>query len=232
MGAMATPQAGDVGAEDTSASRTALLVTLRGASEPMTVQELAATLGLHANSVRFHLARLGRYGLVRERQASPTGRGRPRLVYTAVDPAATPTPPGGHQLLATALSEHLVHAFPHPDQVALDAGAEQGRKMADRDSATAPASVDEGKELVTALMRDNGFDPEWDPDGRRLWLRTCPFRPVSDDLPDVACRVHLGLMRGALGAAGAPLEVTSLDPAPAPHPCLAVFQARQGGPGV
>ena len=35
------------------------------------------------------------------------------------------------------------------------------------------------------------------------------------------CGVHLGLMRGALEALGAPLEATRLEPFVAPHLCLA-----------
>ncbi|WP_425956592.1 helix-turn-helix transcriptional regulator [Xylanimonas sp. McL0601] len=226
MGTTARPRAGDAAPGDSSASRAALLTTLRAASQPLTVQELAAALGLHQNSVRFHLARLVRHGLVTERQASPTGPGRPSLVYTAVD-STTATRPSGFQLLASALSEHIVRAFPEPSELALEAGREQGRTMVSRDPGAPPAGAEEGKQLLTALMRDQGFDPEWDADDRRLWLRTCPFRPVSDEQPDIVCRLHLGLMRGALDAAGAPLEVTSLDRAPAPHPCLAVVQPQR-----
>jgi predicted ArsR family transcriptional regulator len=222
---MATIQDPGAGGEDTSVSRAAILNALRTSPDPLTVQDLATTLRLHKNSVRFHLARLARTGLIRETRASPTGPGRPRLVYSAVDPHA-PTPSSGHELLAEALSEHLAHAVPHPDEVAIEAGQEQGRRMTARDPAAPPATAEEGKEIVTGLMRDYGFTPEWDPDGERLWLRTCPFRPLSDHQPAVACSVHLGLMRGAMDAAAAPLEVVSLDAAPAPHPCLAVFKRR------
>jgi predicted ArsR family transcriptional regulator len=90
-----------------------------------------------------------------------------------------------------------------------------------------PATEEEGKAAVTALMQDVGFDPLWDADGQRLWLRTCPFRPVSDHQPAVACSVHLGMMRGTLDARRAPLQVVSLDAAAAPHPCLAVFKAME-----
>ncbi|MCL1870368.1 MAG: helix-turn-helix domain-containing protein [Promicromonosporaceae bacterium] len=226
---MAEPPVDDVSARDAGASRVALLKALRTARQAQTVQELAAALGLHPNSVRFHLSRLAAHGLVTETQAPPAGRGRPRLVYAATEPApAVPTSasgPHGHQLLATALSAHLAHTVPHPEQIAVDAGTQQGRALVARDPAAPPATAEEGRALLTTLMRDQGFGPEWDPDGERLWLRTCPFRPEADVEPNVVCNVHLGLMRGALDAAGAPLEVTSLDAAPAPHPCLAMVRA-------
>lgn len=72
----------------TGATRTAVLATVRRSEQPITVHEIAAELGLHTNSVRFHLSRLLRAGLLHEGQHNPDGPGRPHLVYTAV-----PTPP-------------------------------------------------------------------------------------------------------------------------------------------
>jgi len=227
---MATRQTPPTGRGKISASRIVLLEALRQSTDAMTVQQLADMVTLHPNSVRFHLARLALAGLVCEAQASPTGPGRPRLVYTAIDPQVPN--PSGHQLLAEALSVHLGQSLPSPRDVATEAGEEQGRRMVSHGPAQPPATEEGGKQAVTALMRDNGFEPQWDADGQRLWLRTCPFRPVSDHQPTVACSVHLGLMRGTLDALGAPLEVVSLDAAPAPHPCLAVFQPRQGPPNA
>jgi predicted ArsR family transcriptional regulator len=224
---MPTPRA-DVGAaEDTSVPRAAILQRLRAAPEPLTVQELADVLDLHPNSVRFHLARLARHGLVSETRARPTGPGRPRLVYSVADSAEIAAT--GHQFLATALAEQIVRSIPDPGELAIEAGRHQGRRLVHRDPAAPPAAADEGKALMTALMREQGFGPEWDADGRRLWLHTCPFRPESDERPTVVCRVHLGLMRGALDAVDAPLEVTDLKSSPANPPCLAVFASRRPG---
>ncbi|WP_267594662.1 helix-turn-helix domain-containing protein [Carbonactinospora thermoautotrophica] len=44
----------------------AVLDALRRANEPMTVQQIAEELGLHPNTVRFHLGRLVQADLVRE----------------------------------------------------------------------------------------------------------------------------------------------------------------------
>lgn len=209
----------------TGITRVAILQSLRQAEEPMTVQQLADQLRLHPTSIRFHLTRLVHADLVREDQAGSAGPGRPRLIYTAVT-APAPDPSSGHQLLAEALAEHLAHAVPNPGDVATEAGEERGRQMVSRDADPGPVSEDEAKAEITALMQDNGFDPQWDADSRRLWLRTCPFRPLADQQPAVACSVHLGLMRGALAALDAPIEVASLEASAAPHPCLAVFVPR------
>jgi len=211
----------------TGATRVAILQSLRESESPMTVQQLANHLTLHPNSVRFHLVRLVSADLVGEDQAAPSGRGRPRLLYSAV---TTPSPRHGtgSELLAEALARHLAHAVPDPRHVAEEAGKERGRRLVLRDGRYGPVSEEEAKAEITSVMRSNGFDPQWDPDRRRLWLRTCPFRPLADQQPAVVCSVHLGLLRGVLDSLDAPVEAVSLDAFPAPHPCLAVFAPRTG----
>ena len=212
------------GGVDTSTSRAALLEELRRTATPMTVQELADRLTLHPNSIRFHLARLAREGLVREEQASPTGPGRPRLVYS---PAAPAHPhPDGYELLAEALSEHLARTTARPDEMAVQAGEQQAHRIMDRPPGATGATADQARQALTQFMGEYGFDPEWDEDGARLWLRNCPFRQQVDHQPEVICSVHLGLLRGALDAVDAPLLVEALHPAPVHHPCLAVLRPR------
>lgn len=217
-----TTRAAGTASADTSSSRSALLKTLRGHGRAMTVQELADAVGLHPNSVRFHLTRLIRSGLVHEEQSAPAGPGRPHLVYSIA--ASGVDDAGGYQLLAEVLSEHLAQTMPDPDQAAVQAGEERAYRMVRERSASRPATAAESRDLITALMQEYGFSPEWEVDGERLWLRSCPLRSLADRQPSVTCSVHLGLLRGMLAAVDAPLEVTSLDPAPALHPCLAHFR--------
>ena len=204
-------------------TRLALSDALRRAPDGTTVQHLSTELDLHPNTVRFHLSRLVRDGLAHEHQDRPQGPGRPRLVYRAGRPEAD-----GHRLLAEALAEHVVHAVPDARRLAVEAGEAKGRRMVP--AVDQPVSTDEASAVLTDLMRDSGFDPAWDADGQRLWLRACPFRPTADNEPEVTCSLHLGLMRGALDALGSTLAVTSLEAAPAPHPCVALVQLP--GPGV
>lgn len=86
-----------------SLSRINLLHALQRA--PMTVDELAASTGLHRNSAREHLHRLIEVGLVRSEPILRGRRGRPVLRYRAT--AAKPTlARAAHQL--DALGEHMV----------------------------------------------------------------------------------------------------------------------------
>lgn len=213
----------------TGVTRSAIVQVLRQATGPMTVQQLADKLGLHHSSVRFHLVRLVHAGLVSESQANHPGPGRPRLVYSEAI-ARSANAASGQDLLAGALADHLAHVSPSPEDFAIAAGVERGRQIASQPAHPGPASEDKAKAEIIAIMRDTGFEPEWDADGRRLWLRTCPFRPLADAQPAVACSVHLGLMRGALDALDAPIEAASLDAFPAPHPCVATFVQRGEAP--
>jgi predicted ArsR family transcriptional regulator len=52
-------------------------------------------------------------------------------------------------------------------------------------------------------------------------MRPCPFGELAADHRSVVCPVHLGLMRGALDALGAPVEAASLEPFVRPDLCVA-----------
>jgi predicted ArsR family transcriptional regulator len=64
-------------------SRVRILRTLRAADHDLDVLELAATVQLHANTVRSHLAVLEEAGLVSHALERRPRRGRPRALYTS-----------------------------------------------------------------------------------------------------------------------------------------------------
>ncbi|KWX04696.1 hypothetical protein TH66_05665 [Carbonactinospora thermoautotrophica] len=202
-----------------SVTRMAVLDALRRANEPMTVQQIAEELGLHPNTIRFHLGRLAQADLVREDQADPTGPGRPRMVYTAAPATKGAEQETAYRLLAEILASYLAETSPSPAAVATAAGQEWGRYLVERPAPFAKMTREEAIDRVLAMLAQLGFEPELD--GGRLLLRACPFRAVADRRPDVTCSVHLGLMRGALAEMGAPVEIVNLQPFSAPHPCVA-----------
>lgn len=217
-------------------SRLAILDMLRRAGRPLTVQQISEQLGLHGNTVRFHLSRLSQAGMVHESQAGPSGPGRPKLVYAAV-PEADDERQDGYRLLAEILAEQLAATSPAPAADADTAGREWGRHLVERPGPFESLSAKEALDRVIALLDELGFAPEHDPDSSQVRLHQCPFGAVADRRPDVACSVHLGLMRGALAEMGAPLEVATLEPSFTRRPCLAVFdvsgqssQQRTEGP--
>lgn len=209
-------------------TRVAVLDTLTAAKAPMTVQQIAERVGLHTNTVRFHLAQLMRSGLVHEDQADPSGPGRPRNVYSRA-PETGGEPEKGYQLLAEILAGHLAATSPAPAAAAVAAGLEWGRHLTERPAPFAHVTSEQATEQIMTFLNRLGFAPELEDEGHRILLRSCPFRTVADHRPDVACSVHLGLMRGALAEMGAPIEVTDLTPFRAPRPCIAVLRERDTG---
>ena len=205
-------------------SRIALLETLRRSRKPLSVQQLADEVGLHSNTVRFHLGRLTRAGLVQEESAGPSGPGRPKLVYSAA-PEQDNASFNGYQLLAEILAAQLATSSAAPVDEALAAGREWGRHLTERPGPFASTSPKEALKQLISLLDDLGFEPEQESDGESLQLHSCPFRTVAEHRPDVACSVHLGLMRGALSEMGAPLAATVLEPSFTAEPCLVHFDA-------
>lgn len=228
------------------ASRTAILEALAQAAGPLSVQELAEELGLHANTVRFHLTRLTKDGQVREGRVGLGGPGRPKLTYEAITGKSTgstgPTSPtvaeregNGYRLLAQILAGHLAATSESPSADAVAAGQEWGRYLTERPAPFSSISAEEAFDKITGLMDSLGFETERSDDQLLLRVHNCPFRSIAEERPDVACSVHLGLMRGALQEMGAPLHPADLKVShSAGAPCLALFErdGKAAAPGT
>lgn len=201
-------------------SRSRILQVLGGSARPMGIRELAETLGLHPNTVRQHLDQLVEADLVTCRAASPTGRGRPGLHYSAT-PASDEQDPEAYKALASVLAEQLARA-PDGTRMALTAGERWGRELAREATATAPAPEAAPIERLVELLDRTGFAPDTaaTADGP-IGLRHCPFGALARDQGEVVCGVHLGLMRGILQELDAPFDATRLEPFVTPGLCLA-----------
>jgi predicted ArsR family transcriptional regulator len=211
-------------------SRVAVMDALRRAGAPLTVHDLAQRVGLHPNTVRFHLVRLVHAGLVREAQAVRSGPGRPRLVY-AVAPGQSPHhEPHSYRLLAQILASYLAATAPDAAASAIAAGNQWGQYLTERPAPFQRLDARATSERLVGLFAALGFQPELADDGRRILLHRCPFREVAERYPQVVCSLHLGLMRGALAALGGPLEATRLEPFVAPRLCVAQLQQARAAP--
>lgn len=197
------------------ASRSRLLATLRQASEPMDIRQLADAVGLHPNTAREHLEQLAAAGMVTTEPVRGGGRGRPSLRYRlasdAVDEDAAP-----YRALAGVLAAELARR-PDARNRARSAGEQWGRRLAGgvRSDAGAVAGL-------VQLLDDAGFAPEA-PAGSdaAIRLHSCPFGPLARERGDIVCGVHLGLIRGALQELGAPFDAVALEPFVEPGLCLA-----------
>ena len=209
------------------AGRFRILEELRAAG-PLDAHELGRRVGLHPNTVRSHVDQLERARLVRSLTAPPAGRGRPRVLYEA-SAEPPPGPDTGYRLLAQVLASYLSSAD-DPAGMAESAGRAWGSYLAEKPAPFAAVSPEEATRKVIDLFDELGFLPEaaGDAERPRILLHRCPFRQVAESNPEVACSVHLGMLRGALEELGAPLEATTLEPFVEPSLCVAHLARRRG----
>ena len=186
----------------------------------MSIVEIADDLGVHPNTVRFHLDTLTEDGRVERVQMPHKGPGRPPLMYRAVR-RMDRNGPRSYRLLAEILSAGLA-ADDDPGGKALAAGRAWGRRR-DTGTAQAPAGAEESIDSLVVLLDELGFAPErLDTDGQRqVGLRHCPFLELAESRRSVVCPIHLGLMQGALETWDAPIAVDRLEAFVEPDLCLA-----------
>lgn len=198
--------------------RALIVDELRSAPGGLDVHELARRLGVHANTVRWHLGVLGDAGLVGS-DAAPSGRpGRPRMLYRLQRGAVAATRGDDHRLLATILTG-AVAELPDGRERAKEAGRAWGRFLVRRPSPLERVAEDEAVAEVVRLLDEEGFEAE--AAGREIHMHRCPFHDLAEANPDVVCGVHLGLMAGALEEFGSDLEVEGLDVFVEPDLCVA-----------
>ena len=208
-----------------SASRLAVLELLRSRAQPLGVGEVAQHVGLHQNTVRFHLDLLVESGYAIRRSEAPHGPGRPRVVYEAT--AATDGE-RNYRLLAEVLAQHIVTTSARPAEAAANAGRTwAGMTQAQRHAAgatgPAPISAEAAITAVVRMLGDIGFAPEVSSDATAINLRRCPFRELAENNPEVVCGAHLGMIQGALAEMGAPVTATRLLPMVQPDLCIATL---------
>lgn len=203
--------------------RAGIVAELRSAGEPLDSSELGRRVGLHANTVRWHLAILADAGLVRSGSAPREGPGRPRRVYEPTERGRShrddlqPTA-DAHRALATALVG-IVAAQPGAGEAAERAGRTLGRD----EVAGAGPSADPLNRLV-AVLDAHGFAPVIE--GCEVTMHRCPFPDLASLSPEVVCGVHRGLVDGVLDGLGTGLAVEELEVLPRPDVCVAHLGVR------
>jgi predicted ArsR family transcriptional regulator len=193
--------------EGLSAAALRVLRGLAGSQGPMTVAELAESLGGHPNTMRLHLQSLLKGGWAGELLQAPHGRGRPARAYvpTAAGTRAASSPPAVlvDTAFVEALAEHL-EALPQPGAAAVSIGRGWGERL---------GATRDHDGLVGAQI-GQGFAAERTPDG--LAIRSCPLIESASRSPDVVCGLHQGLIDAL-----AP-EPMTLAPFARPGLCVAV----------
>ena len=187
--------------------RAQIVSVLEGAPEGLDASELGRRVGLHPNTVRWHLDVLARAGLVTSAAEGRGAPGRPRRLYRLV-PARD-----DYRSLASVLVATLAADEAGPDACAR-AGRDWGVALAD-----GLAGRDDPVGAVTGILAEHGFEPE--ASAAAITMRRCPFLELAKTSPAVVCAVHRGLIDGALRTLGSPLTVAALEIFPRPDACVA-----------
>lgn len=200
--------------------RARLVEELQASPNGLDAPELARRLGLHPNTIRWHLAVLAEAGLVDSRPGERTTPGRPRIVFTATRDAGERE---SYRLLAAILTGGLAH-LPDAGSRAEEAGRIWGGYLVDRPPPHVDTADEAALQQVVALLDEHGFRPV--PEGDEIHMRRCPFREIAETAPGVVCAVHRGLISGALTELRSSLEVERLDSFVRPDLCIARLRRR------
>lgn len=203
----------------TAATRSRLEDALREAPDGADVAELAARLGLHPNTVRWHLGALAESGRVSSTPLPRAGRGRPRILYR-LEPDREPGTSDEYRLLATVLAGAV-----EGPAAAERAGHAWGRYLVPRPLPLVRTTDAVARATVTGLLAEQGFEPETT--DTEIHMRRCPFHDLAEARPEVVCAVHRGLIDGALEELGSDLRVDGLDVFVEPDLCVARLSARR-----
>ncbi|MGV8978604.1 MAG: helix-turn-helix transcriptional regulator [Cellulomonas sp.] len=113
-----------------SDKRVSMLHALQRSEAPLGVCELAAAVGLHVNTAREHLERLIDSGFVASAPELRTTRGRPRILYSAVERIAPSTTDGrARDQLMRVLVAGYGRRLPSAAGAAEAAGSVWGRSL-------------------------------------------------------------------------------------------------------
>lgn len=187
----------------------------------MSIVAIADELGVHPNTVRFHLGSLVSDGRVEHVEPDRRGPGRPPLMFRAIR-RMDPGGPRRYRLLAEILAIDLA-GDRDPGTKALAAGRAWGQRLESPTRSAKGISTEESIDQLVGLLDGLGFAPERRESGgkQQVGLRHCPFLELAETRAGVVCPVHLGLMQGALETWEAPVAVEGLDAFVEPDLCLA-----------
>jgi predicted ArsR family transcriptional regulator len=197
--------------------RARIVQELGRARSGLDAAELARRLGLHQNTIRFHLGVLVDAGLVGSRPAERSAPGRPRILYS-LRPEGTAADRDEYRLLATILAGTVARQGDGSAK-AEDAGRAWGRYLMRRPVPAHHVTDEQATTEVVDLLDQQGFAPE--AGDREIRMRRCPFHELAESQPEIVCAVHRGLISGALGELGSDLEVEELDVFVRPDLCIA-----------
>jgi predicted ArsR family transcriptional regulator len=197
---------------------------LARAGEPITLSQLAGSLGLGRTLMSFHLGKLVEAGFVEvlAAQGSTGQRGRPSQRYRVSDREVVASVPARHyDVVARVLLESVADrrdgesAEAAARRVARAHGADEGRRARPRRGA--PMRV------MERLLARLGYAPARD--GAALVLRNCPFDKLRDSNRELVCGINHALAEGYVAGIDASADLAATL-RPCPDNCCVVVSPR------
>ena len=200
--------------------RAELVTALEEALGALDASELGRRVGLHANTVRWHLGILEDAGVVTSHAERRDTPGRPRRVWERA-PDGVRDAEDAHSALAEALVS-VVAGLPTAEADAEAAGRAWGTRAAD--GAVGEETAEGAVGALVRLLAERGFEPRRD--GLEVSMHRCPYADLARRSPGVVCGMHRGLVEGVLDGVGSALEVDELEVFAQPGVC--VLRLRRG----
>jgi predicted ArsR family transcriptional regulator len=194
-----------------------VLELLQRSGDGLSVEQVAAALGLHPNTARKHLDGLVEIGAATSESERDGGRGRPARRYAAAGPAEPDARVRDYAALATVLAGHLARTSADAGEQVVAAGEAWGRSLTDGEQRGDAAHA---RRQTIGMLAELGFAPQPDEAMRTVRLVRCPLLDAAREHPEVVCAVHLGLVRGALDNLGADPSGAELLPFAEPGACV------------
>jgi DeoR family suf operon transcriptional repressor len=169
-----------------------------------TINDLADEVDINPISVRHHIAKLEAEGLVTSEEERH-GVGRPHRLYYLTEKGLERFP-SRYLRFTLRLLEQLKGTMPETmvsslfTQMAQDVAAEYENQINDLD-------LEERLDLVTALLRNEGFTVEWEHKGQEYHIReiSCPYYHIGQSHPEV-CSVDQTLISTMLSVPAEKVE--------------------------
>jgi predicted ArsR family transcriptional regulator len=199
--------------------RQAIVDFIKASDSPVTIATIADGLGIHPNTVRFHLDDLVARGQVERVPGESSGRGRPPHVFQARR-GMDPDGPRSYRLLAE-IALGAIATGPDPTTQALTTGRAWGAFLLGRPPSATAVTEEEAFGRLLELLAELGFAPERSSTGTAIGLRNCPFLELVDSHAQILCPLHLGVMQGAMTVLTTGVTVDRLEPFAEPGLCLA-----------
>jgi predicted ArsR family transcriptional regulator len=199
--------------------------TLVASAEPVTLSELAETLGMGRTLSSFHLGKLVEAGFVEvlPAQAGTQRRGRPSQRYRATRREVTASVPARrYDVIASVLLDAAAHLAPGEDLTLASRRAARrhgARLAADQLPSRRGGLLRRAEQLLDAL----GYAPRRQ--GGQLVLGNCPFDKLRDESRELVCGINHALAEGYLHALDAKGGLTA-QLRPCPDSCCIVVAER------